>query len=240
MPIIKDCAIWYGGNDLTAAANEVSVDWSSAAVDVTNMASAGNVELLTGLDDTTMSVMSFVDNPVANDGQAFTNRGAVDLLTFAALPATLTPVLGERVYACRALLTSTPRTLKVGDAHRMNMTLYAAETSGLLQGAVLAPKTSSTGSGNTTPFAAGAATDAAFLGVHIFSRTGDRTITPILQSDTTGFPSPTNVVTFGALSTVGATFGTTAGPTTDTFWRVNFTIGGTTGAIQWAAFVAIT
>ena len=35
MPILRDCAIWYGGYDLTSAANEVSIDSSFTTVPVT-------------------------------------------------------------------------------------------------------------------------------------------------------------------------------------------------------------
>ena len=40
MPILRDCVIYYGGVDLTATANEFSVDSSFADLDVTTFGSS--------------------------------------------------------------------------------------------------------------------------------------------------------------------------------------------------------
>ena len=59
------------------------------------------------------------------------------------------------------------------------------------------------------------------------------TFTASVQSDdAVGFPSPTTRLTFAAATAIGAQQLTLDGPIpTDTFWRINWTIAGTTPSV---------
>lgn len=242
MPILRDCAIWYGGNDLTATADEVSFDSSFATVNVTTFGSSGNVTNVAGLEDAQMSVMTFLDTTLT-DAVFSTNRGGVsDLLTAVAFPTGGTVTAGDTCYAIRAQLKNDPIMLKVGDAARINANFAASQVEGLLQGMVLAPSAAVTASGDGSAVQLGAQSSGqiAYFGVHVFSVSGNRTITPVLQSAAaSNFSSSTDRVTLSSINSAGSSFGSSSTATTDTYWRASYTIGGSSGSITFAAFAAI-
>jgi len=243
VPILRDCVIYYGGVDLTATANEFSVDSSFADLDVTTFGSSGNHERIAGIEDATASVMTFGD-PAIVEPALSTKTGTVELLTAVQFPTGGTATAGDRVYALRGLLTSTKQPLKVGDVSKLDATMPEAQAEGLLAGTLLAPKqTVSAGTPTSALFNLGpvAAGQSVYFGVHVFSITGDRSPTFNCQRN------PTTPGTAGAYttsvslsrSTTGGSFGSSATVTTDAYWRVACALGGTTGSVTYAAFVAI-
>lgn len=74
-----------------------------------------------------------------------------------------------------------------------------------------------------------AATKTIYAVQHVLSVSGTNpTLDTIIQSDTTGFGSPTTRLTFAQTGVVGAELVSAAGPGgSDDFWRANWTIGGT-------------
>lgn len=241
MPILRDVVIHYAGTDLTATANEVSLDSSYADLNVTTFGSSGNQERIAGLEDATASVMTFGDPGIAET--VFANQtGAVELLTVTQFPTAGTATVGDRIYAMRGLLTSTKQPLKVGDTSKLDATMPQARGEGLLAGQLLAPKAtiSATTNGTAVNLGAQTAPAVAYFGVHVFSLTGDRTITLKLQSATaSGFSSPTDRVSLSAITAAGSGFGSSTTATTNAWWRVVATLGGTTGSVSFAAFAAI-
>ena len=69
--------------------------------------------------------------------------------------------------------------------------------------------------------------------MHVFSLTGDRTLSLKLQSTTV------DRVTLPTFTAVGSGFGSSTTVTGHTNWRVVATLGGTTGTATFAAFCAI-
>ncbi len=241
MPILRDVVIHYAGTDLTATANEVSLDSSFADLNVTTFGSSGNQERIAGLEDATASVMTFGDPGIAET--VFANQtGAVELLTVTQFPTAGTATVGDRIYAMRGLLTSTKQPLKVGNTSKLDATMPQARSEGLLAGQLLAPKAtiSATTSGTAVNLGAQTAPAVVYFGVHVFSLTGDRTITLKLQSATaSGFSSPTDRVSLSTITAAGSGFGSSTIATTNVWWRVVATLGGTTGSVSFAAFAAI-
>lgn len=241
MPILRDVVIHYAGTDLTATANEVTLDTSYADLDVTTFGSSGNHERIAGLEDATASVMTFGD-PAIVEPIFSTKPGTVELLTVTQFPTAGTATVGDRIYAMRGLLTSTKQPLKVGDVSKLDATMPQARSEGVLAGQILAPKATISASTNGTAVNLGAQTApaVAYFGVHVFSLTGDRTITLKLQSATaSGFSSPTDRVSLSAITAAGSGFGSSSTATTNAWWRVVATLGGTTGSVSFAAFAAI-
>lgn len=241
MPILRDVVIHYAGTDLTATANEVTLDSSFADLDVTTFGSSGNHERIAGLEDATASVMTFGD-PAIVEPILSTQTGTVELLTVTQFPTSGAAAVGDRIYAMRGLLTSTKQPLKVGDVSKLDATMPQARGEGLLAGQILAPKAtiSATTNGTAVNLGAQTAPAVAYLGVHVFSLTGDRTITLKLQSAAaSGFSSPADRVTLAAITAAGSGFGSSSTATTNAWWRVVATLGGTTGSVSFAAFAAI-
>jgi hypothetical protein len=242
VPILRDCVIYYGDADLTAAANEFSLDASAADLDVTTFGSAGERQRIAGIEDATASVMTFGD-PAIVEPEFATRNGTVELLTVTQFP-TSGATAGDRVYALRGLLTATKQPLKVGDVSKLDATMATSQPEGLLAGTLIAPKTTYSATGSTTPVTLGAQTapKIAYFGVHIFSVTGDRTLAIRLQSCTASVFSSGTVttrVTLPTVSTTGSQFGLSTTATTDPYWRASYALGGTTGSVSFAAFAAI-
>lgn len=241
MPVLKDSQIWYGGYDLTSTASEVSIDATVATVAVTTFGDGGNVVNIAGLQDASASVMTFLD-PLISEPALSGGLGTIDLLTVSAFPTNGVLTAGDQCYALRGLLKSEKQPLKVGDAARIDATLVEAQSEGILRGSVLVPSTSVSATGNGSVVNLGAQTSpaVAYLGIHVFGITGDRTVTVKLQSAAAvGFASPTDRVTTGVLSAKGSTFATSTTATTNAYWRATYTLGGTTGAVQLGIFAAI-
>lgn len=242
MPILRDCAIYYGGYDLTSAANQIEFDASCAAVNVTTFGSSGNVVNIGGLKDGSAQVMTFTDYSTSEAALKVDNVGTVELLTAVAFPTGGTVTAGDRCYAIRGLLKSNKDTKKVGDAAMLDATVPQSAGEGVLGGTiVLAPTAvNATGTGTVQNLGAVAAGKSVYFGVHVLASSGNRTITPVLQSAaTSGFGSPADRVSLTSMSTTGSQFGSSATATTDAYWRVSYTTGGSSGSITVVAFAAI-
>jgi len=244
MPVLKDCNIWYGGYDLTSAANQVDIDTSFADVDVTVFGNGGVHQRIAGLEDSKISVMTFLDPALSEPAITSKRGGTTDLFTAVAFPTSGTVTVGDQCYAVRAQLDSFKEPMKVGDAARIEASLMTSQVEGLLQGQVLAPKTtvSATVSSAGATLGAVSAGQIAYLGAHIFAVTGDRTVTIRLQSSpnsTFTAGTVTNRVALSTVSAAGSQFGSSTTATTDPYWRSQITLGGTTGSVTYATFAAI-
>jgi len=243
VPILRDCVIYYADADLTATANEFSIDSSFSDLDVTTFGSAGERQRIAGIEDATASVMTF-GSPTIVEPEFSTKNGTVELLTVTQFPTSGGAAAGDAVYAMRGLLTSTKQPLKVGDVSKLDATMATSQPEGLLAGTLIVPKTTYSATGSTTSVTLGAQTapKIAYFGVHIFSATGDRTLAIRLQSCTASVFSSGTVttrVTLPTVSTTGSQFGSSTTSTTDPYWRASYTLGGTTGSVTFAAFCAI-
>ena len=116
----------------------------------------------------------------------------------------------------------------------------------LVRGFMLqSPAAAETANGNSTglQYAGGVLTgERLYASLHVLAASGTTpTLDVIVQSDTTGFPSPTSQITFTQVTTtLGAQWGTSvAGPITDDFFRVNFTIAGGSPSYTFAVTVGI-
>lgn len=82
------------------------------------------------------------------------------------------------------------------------------------------------GSGSAYNLGAVSSTQYLYACLHVLAISG--TLDVVVESDTSGFPSPTTRITFAQASAVGAQLATrVAGAITDTFWRVSYTRSGT-------------
>lgn len=91
--------------------------------------------------------------------------------------------------------------------------------------------TARTASGNGSALSLGAvsASQSLYATLHVVTVSGTTpTLDVIIQSDDgSGFASPTSRITFAQMTAAGSKWGSAAGAITDTFFRVNYTIGGT-------------
>ena len=121
--------------------------------------------------------------------------------------------------------------------------LHAEGAAPLVRGQVLLPKAARTvtGAGAALQLGAVAATQKVYCAVHIFAVSGTTpALNLVLQSDTTeAFTSPTDVITFSQKTAAGQDWQSANGPITDTWWRIAYTIGGTTPSFTCALVAGI-
>lgn len=230
--VLVNCRAFAGATDLTANTNKVEVQASVEPVKVTNYASAGWDELMGGLAECEIAAAGFFESGLDisfEDPGMFAALGAVGPWSVAPAGA----ADGALAYLTNAL-EAKYQAIKgnVGDAAGFEA---SAKGSTKLARGVIAhpPGTARTTNGNGTSFQVGAlaANQSLYCNLHVLSVSGTATptLTARIESDNaTGFPSPVTVGTFAAATALGGQHMRIAGPTTDDWFRVAWTITGTT------------
>jgi len=222
--------VYYDGYDLSGDHNEIRLRVSVEPRPLKPGGSPGIVRLA-GLKDFELSHVGYF-NPSAGQVEPV----AWDKLAVSGLAATICPLTGahgERCFFGSGIDMSYEQGAPVGDV----MTITGAmKASGIecIGGSVLKAKAAvtETGTGTVLQMGAVASGKKVWAAVHCFATTGsgDRSCIIKLQSDSTSnFDSPTDQITFAEFSTTaGAKFATpVAGPITDTWWRLVWTVVGT-------------
>jgi hypothetical protein len=235
-------AAFVGAVDLTPFATAANVSLNVATNETTTFGSAGFVTRVVGLED---SSFDFSVN------QDFSSDGVGVLLPSGQLgttyPVTVCPETGLTSGASAMLLSgiwnqSTPVTGGVGDV--ASDSLQFAGTAPFARGQLAHPSAArtTTGNGNVLTFAGPTSTQTLVAHLHVFnvSGTSTPTLTVNVQSAATiGFASPTTRATFTAATAVTSQRLILAGPVTDGFWRVTWSITGGTPSFTFAAAIGI-
>lgn len=150
--------------------------------------------------------------------------------------------LGDKAWFFRPTLAKyDPLGGKVGEV--VPFELHAEGGVPLVKGQVLQPKNTLTISGNGSALQLGAlsATQKIYCGLHVFAVSGGSpTLNVILQADNaSNFPSPATQITFAQKVAVGQDWQSANGPVTDDWWRINYTIGGSTPSFTFALVAGI-
>lgn len=219
--VLTSCRWYVNQYDLSGEANQHILAVTQEVVEHTTFGSGGVREYLPGLKTATHTHAAFTnDNPLALYP---TMPSAVVSLT----PETDVEGGAAMLYQSRQTVY-TPLQGTVGDAAMFQV---SGQPTGPLVtlGRVLLPKASRTSSSNSTGVQVGAisATQTGYGALHVFSGTAS-TLAVKIQSDTSGFPSPTDRITFATASGATSEWKTVAGAVTDDWWRVVWTLGGGT------------
>lgn len=103
--------------------------------------------------------------------------------------------------------------------------------------------TAVTSSGTTTGVQVGSvsASQRMYASLHVLSASGTSpTLDVIVESDdASGFASDTDRVTFTQAAGIGSEWSSVAGAVTDDYWRVRYTVGGTTPSFTFAVVIGI-
>lgn len=225
--IFRDCDILIAGYNVKSQHNEASVELGHESLDPTVF---GNFTRLVraGLRTSTMNLSGFfeagqspekIDDILAQvtDGQEVT-----------AWPDTFAE--GKRGYGLIVEKAShQPVGGAVGDLAAFNIGLEAAGEPQILTSLQATTRTA-TGNGSAFQLGAVTATQKIIGVIQVFTVLGTTpTLDVKIQSDTTGFGSPTDRITFPQFTAAGiAAFSVQSlnGPITDDFWRAVWTIGG--------------
>lgn len=244
--ILTNSRIFSGAADLTGAANKVELSASRDDKDVTNFNSVdagGNVwkEVIGGLGSAKMSGAGQWEATDLSkvDDESWTELGSVGGLTVCPTTANA----GDLAWVMSGLRSSYTLGGQVGDVAPWQGEWMSNRPLG--RGMILHPPgTARTTSGTGTSVNLGVAASASqyvYANLHVLSVSGTTpSLTVTVQSDNaTGFPSPATEMTFSAATAIGGQTARTVGPNTDTWYRVTWTISGTTPSFLFVVSLAI-
>lgn len=242
--VLLDARLFIGGIDMSGTGNKIEIGEEWEAKKTTNWRSGGAEDNLAGLGKVELSADGCWEAGDASmpDDAMWASRRVIEPWSAGPTGASdLAP--GNLMYLTRALRTKSTILGTVGD-----VAPYSASAVGswpLVRGqsahASGVPRTAS-GSGTSLHLGALAAGQHMYANLHVIdlSGTGTPTITVKVQSDNgTGFPTPTDRGTFAAKTAIGGEALRIAGPVTDDWWRVSWTITGSTPSFLFLASLGI-
>lgn len=236
--VLTDALVLINGADLSGYSNKVSVDAAVEELDSTTFASGGWREKVGGLASHEFMVEGFWD---VGDAAKPDNRLWTDLGTVAAWTATPAAAVGTVAYLGNVLSGSHVVGGDVG-----TLAPFAARGNGsgrVIRGELLhSPGTARTTTGTTTGVQLGALTSAQamYAALHVCSVSGTTpTLVVTLQSASTQGGSYTDRITFSSANTVSSQLSSYAGAQVHTWWRVSYTIAGTSPSFLFAVAAGI-
>jgi hypothetical protein len=232
--ILKNVRLYAAGVDLTGESNKLEFGGEAEERDVTTFGSYDAAtdriwqELIAGQFKGSVSAGGFIDTTGGVDAYTFSRIGQLDAVTVG--PEGV--AVGGVVYFTDALLSS-----KVGLGERMAAAPWSAKwasNNATTRGLVAHPPgtaRTATGTGTAVQHVAVPAGGKLRAAAHVLSVAGSAapTITLKVQSSVDNtFAAPTDRITFDPATLVGGQVKEAAGPITDTWYRAQWTISGTT------------
>ncbi|HCT81754.1 MAG TPA: hypothetical protein DGT23_35275 [Micromonosporaceae bacterium] len=227
--ILTNVRLFAGGCDFTARSNKVELAAEVEEKDSTTFNSAGWKEVLGGLGSAALAAEGFWEAGDASmvDNDTWSSLGSVGGYTVCPNGA----AAGDLAWTLNALRAQYKFGGAVGDIAPFSTAVSSSWPLG--RGKVLHPPgtaRTATGSGTAVEVAAVPSGQYLYATLHVLSVSGTATptITVRVQSDdASGFPSATTQITFTAATAIGGQIQRLAGPITDTWFRADWTISGT-------------
>lgn len=220
-----DVRLLSGGYEVTADHNAGTLSRAKETQDATTFGNSDRV-YRSGLKSASFSLAGFFDGPINAIHQAQYVSPDPDVTTFVAPDGST----GSIAYSFEAITSS----LEDFGGSVGDMAAFTVSGNGSgpgFRGTVLEDATvarTTTGASGIVQLSAVGAGEAAYAALHVIGRTGTATVDVVIQSDDlVGFATPTTRLTFAQMSAIGAQFVSSGTAVTDTFWRANWTIGGT-------------
>lgn len=244
--VLNDVRSYVGGLDATGQSNQLQLDGMVISLDATTFGSQGWMTLAGGLKNAKITLSGFAAyGSIPGLAQADDEFWG-DLIGGVSVPGIFVPtsgVVGSLCYAGKLLDVGYKTLGKVGDLDPFELT--ATSDGPLARSTIMHPQgTARTTTGNGTGVQVGAVATGQnmYVVLSTLSITGTTpSLTVAVQSSVDNtFGAPTTRATFTAVTTqVGSQIVKIAGPITDTWWRVTWTIAGTTPSYLFAASAGV-
>jgi hypothetical protein len=233
--IFKNAEILLSGYDISGDSNKVAL---SSKADVKDRTTFNNTarRRVCGLLDTSISAEGFFDP--AKDAGLFDFIASGEKI-IAVSPAV--GLAGDLIYFAKCQTAEyTPMEGAIGELAAFRL---SGQGSGpLIRGKVLerGAKTA-TAPGTAANIGAVLATQKVYACLHVLAVSGTNpTLDLKIQSDEAqGMATPADRIAFDQMTAVGAQWKELAGPVADTWWRVNYTLGGTDPSFVIAVVIGI-
>ena len=236
--VFNDGKVFSGGYDLSDHITSVNLEINSEELDATTINSGGFRERIGGLKDSTLSMDGFYEAG-ANKPDALLGASIGNELIVTTVPDA---GVGNTAYFMKSRLFSYSMFGTVGEIAPFSITKSQSDDE-VVQGKIEIDG-ALTASGNSTGVQLGAvgATERIYVAIHCtaVSGTSTPTVTFKLQSDdNSSFTSPTDRITFSNITAIGADYQSAAGAITDDYFRLNYTITGTSPSFSIHATIGI-
>jgi hypothetical protein len=241
LTVLTNAKILVGQADLSGWTNKVELGAEADELDSTTFGSGGWMEKRGGLVAVDIAISGFWEASGAGypDDRLFADLGV------ASIPMTVTPtgaVVGDVSYITKVMRPS----YKLGDqvGQLLPFESKAVNDGTPLVRGLVNDNQARTITGTTTAqqLVVPTATTRVHCAIHVtaISGTATPTLTPTLQGDTVGFPSPATVATGSAMTTVGSQYLVGAyGVTTDNYYRLSYVISGTNPSFSVVASIGL-
>ena len=236
--VFNDGKVFSGGYDLSSHITSVNLDITADELDATTINSGGFREKLGGLKDSTLSMDGFYEAG-ANKPDALLGASIGNELIVTTVPDA---GVGNTAYFMKSRLFSYQMFGAVGEIAPFSISKSQSDDE-VVQGKIEIDG-ALTATGNSTGVQLGAvgATEKVYVAIHCYavSGTSTPTVTFKLQSDdNSSFTSPTDRITFSNITAIGADYQSASGAITDTYYRLNYTISGTSPSFSIHATIGI-
>ena len=239
--VLKNVRLFAAGADLTTVNNQVQLQAEAESKDTTAFVPTGDVwhEEISGIMSASITGQGQWEAGDASkvDDMAWSTQGTV-------VPISVCPAgAADGALAWLSQFNRTQYQLlgQLGDVAPWSLTAQGAWP--LVRGQVLHGPTArtATGTGTSVQLGAVSSTQRLYVALHVFSVSGTTpSLTVAIQSDNaTGFPSASTVTTLTAATAIGSQITRVAGPITDDWFRVSYTISGTDPSFLFAVTAGI-
>lgn len=240
LQVLTNAKILAGQADLSGWSNNVELSAEVEELDATTFGSSGFKSVVGGLKAVTIKVGGFWEafNATYPDDRLFADLGV------AAVPMTITPTgatVGDPSYFTRVMRPSYKLGDKVGQLVPFESNAVGDGTP-LVRGKITDNQARTTTSTSTAvQLVTPTASTRVLCGIHVLAVSGSSpSLTPTLQGDTVGFPSPATVVAGSAMTAIGSQW--LAGPygvTSDDYYRLSYVISGSSPSFTVVASIGL-
>jgi len=234
--VLQNCKCWLDKYELHGSLNAMALEYSAEMLDDTTF--GHDTKSNKGGLKTVKAQHEGLWDSDTLDPALFGLIGTADK------PMTISPVAGAvgdiAYFFLSNLATYNPASGSVGEI--VGFSVAADSTGNLIRGEILLNSAALTASGNGTARELGAvsATQSLYASLHVMSASAADTLDVVVQSDVdANFSTPTTQITFTQATAATSEWKTAAGAIADTFYRISYTIAGTSPSFSAVVAVGI-
>jgi len=236
--VFKNGKVFSGGYDLSSNITSVNLELNADELDATTINSGGFKEKLASLKDSTLSMDGFYEAG-ANKPDALLGTSLGNELVVSVTPEA---GVGNTSYFMKSRLFTYSIFGAIGEITPFSVT-KSNSSDEVVRGTVdIDDDLTATGASTGLNLGAVASGEKVYAAIHCtaVSGTSSPTISFVLQSDdNASFTSPTDVITFSDITAIGADYQFDTNATSDTYWRLSYTVSGTTPSFSIHAAIGI-
>lgn len=238
--VLSNAKLWLDAWDLSGDLNKIAMEYGVDLQDATTFANQGGKARKGGLKSTSLALEGFWNGGVDQVDEVL--WGKVGAVSVPITVADGTGLAGDPAFSFLAGLAQYVPGAAVGEMFKFSVDAESSDDA-LIRGILLRNSIETAGA-NGAAFAQGlvGAGQRLWAALHVVAIAGGGTWTFKVQSDTSGFPSPIDRITFNAVTVKGSQWAVpVAGPiATDDNWRATWSVAGGAGnSITFAMFMGI-